>query len=79
MEIFAWFGEDASGDFGIKCVQGPGSAWIAACVASERRLMELPRLIAALQEEASRSGKPLRLYRFESMEEIRTINPEVVT
>jgi hypothetical protein len=75
VKLFAWVGEDelGSGQVGLKQARVP--AGTIAIVAIERGKVDTEAIIAQLQAQADRWGKPISLCRFELVEVLRVIEP----
>jgi hypothetical protein len=77
MELYAWVGEDelGSGEVGLKQALVP--AGLIPLVATTRDKMDRPEIVAQLQAQANRYGKPIRLVRFDEQNTVRGIFPKI--
>jgi hypothetical protein len=66
--IYAWIGEDEHGSGRVGLKQGLTPAGIIPLAAMDYHLDRLAKLAPAMEEQARRFGKKIRLCRFECVE-----------
>lgn len=75
IELFAWVGEDETGEVGIKMVLLPFSGDRVPAVFSRRRTAELPIVLEQIQGNADALNRPMRLVRVVEDSELRVLTP----
>ena len=68
MTIYAWVGEDENGSGRVGLKQGLCAAGFVPLVAMNYHLDRMTRMIPQMEEQAQKSGKKIRLVRFESVD-----------
>lgn len=74
-DLYAWVGEDETGDDGLKSLVTP--LGIAPAAFARRHVAENDEWVTQMEGVASVVGKPMRLVRFRVAEVIRVIHPQV--
>jgi hypothetical protein len=64
LALYAWIGEDEAGSGRIGLKQGLVPAGLVPLAAMDYHLDRLAKLLPQMEEQAARSGKKIRLYKF---------------
>jgi hypothetical protein len=67
-EIYAWLGEDENGSGKVGIKQGLTPAGMIPLAAMSYHLDRLAKLAPAMEQQAARYGKKIRLYKFVAVE-----------
>jgi hypothetical protein len=73
MDLYAWVGEDETGDYGMKIVLTPLGPMNA--VFARRRLAESPWVLQQMQEIANTLNRPMRLIHVAEADELMALTP----